>query len=189
MGPVESILQKNIEKQGCIHLALFDPEKSAKNLKTACMALEKLGTTAIMVGGSTVTSTQELDETIRTIKDSCTLPAILFPNGLSGLSRFADAIFFMSLLNSSQTHYITGAQALGAPVVKRLKLETIPLGYILVGESETAVSSISRAGVGDSPHRWRRNQNSSTGSSVGRRRRFSDSHGNSSRTERNWPDR
>ncbi len=145
MGPVESILQKNIEKQGCIHLALFDPEKSAKNLKTACMALEKLGTTAIMVGGSTVTSTQELDETIRTIKDSCTLPAILFPNGLSSLSRFADAIFFMSLLNSSQTHYITGAQALGAPVVKRLKLETIPLGYILVGESETAVSSISRA--------------------------------------------
>ncbi len=145
MGPVESILQKNIEKHGCIHLALFDPEKSAKNLRTTCMALEKFGTTAIMVGGSTVTSTQELDYTIRSIKDSCALPAILFPNGLSGLSRFADAIFFMSLLNSSQTHYITGAQALGAPVVKRLKLETIPLGYILVGESETAVSSISRA--------------------------------------------
>ena len=51
----------------------------------------------------------------------------------------------MSLLNSSQTHYITGAQALGAPVVKRFKLETIPLGYILVGEASTAVSSVSRA--------------------------------------------
>jgi phosphoglycerol geranylgeranyltransferase len=145
MGPVESVLQKNIEKQGCIHLALFDPEKSGKNLRTACSALEKLGTTGIMVGGSTVASTQELDETIKTIKDSCSLPAILFPNGLSGISRFADAIFFMSLLNSTQTHYITGAQALGAPVVKRFKLETIPLGYILVGESSTAVSSISRA--------------------------------------------
>ncbi len=145
MGPVESILNKGIQKHGCIHLALFDPEKSGKDLRTACADLEKLGTTAIMVGGSTVASTQELDKTIHTIKDSCSLPAILFPNGLSGISRFADAIFFMSLLNSSQTHYITGAQALGAPLVKRFKLETIPLGYILVGDSSTAVSSVSRA--------------------------------------------
>ena len=29
--------------------------------------------------------------------------------------------------------------------MKRFKLETIPLGYILVGESKTAVSSVSRA--------------------------------------------
>jgi phosphoglycerol geranylgeranyltransferase len=145
LGLVESILQKGIEKQGCIHLALFDPEKSGKNLRSACTALEKMGTTAVMVGGSTIASAQELDKTIQVIKDSCSLPVILFPNGLSGISRFADAIFFMSLLNSSQTHYITGAQALGAPVVKRFKLETIPLGYILVGDSPTAVSSVSRA--------------------------------------------
>jgi len=98
-----------------------------------------------MVGGSTITSSQELDETIRTIKESSSLPTILFPNGVSGISRLADAIFFMSLLNSSQPRYITGAQALGAPVVKRFKLEPIPLGYILVGNSTTAVSSVSRA--------------------------------------------
>ena len=98
-----------------------------------------------MVGGSTITSSQELDETIRTIKASTSLPTILFPNGVSGISRLADAIFFMSLLNSSQPRYITGAQAIGAPVVKRFKLEPIPLGYILVGDSTTAVSSVSRA--------------------------------------------
>ncbi len=135
MGPVEAALQKNIEKQGCIHLALFDPEKPGGKLRNECAALEKIGTTAVMVGGSTVASTRELDGTIKTIKDSCSLPVILFPNGVSGISRFADAIFFMSLLNSSQPRYITGAQALGAPLVKRFKLETIPLGYILVGES------------------------------------------------------
>jgi phosphoglycerol geranylgeranyltransferase len=145
MGPVESILQRNIEKRGCIHLALFDPEKSGKKLRAECAALENMGTTAVMVGGSTVASTQELDETIRTIKDSCALPVVLFPNGLSGISRLADAIFFMSLLNSSQTRFIIGAQAMGAPLVKRFKLETIPLGYILVGDSTTAVSSVSRA--------------------------------------------
>ncbi len=145
MGLVESILLKNIDKNGCIHLALVDPEKSGKSLTATCRSLQELGTTAVMVGGSTVASSQELDKTIKTIKDSCSLPTILFPNGVSGITRFADAIFFMSLLNSSQTHYITGAQALGAPVVKRFKLEPIPLGYILVGDSSTAVSSVSRA--------------------------------------------
>jgi len=98
-----------------------------------------------MVGGSTVASSQELDGTVKTIKDACSLPVILFPNGLSGISRFADAIFFMSLLNSSKTQFIIGAQALGAPVVKRFKLEPIPLGYILVGDSSTAVSLVSQA--------------------------------------------
>jgi len=145
MGPVEAALQKNIEKQGCIHLALFDPEKLGGKLRNECGALEKMGTTAIMVGGSTVASTQALDGTIKIIKESCSLPVILFPNGVTGISRFADAIFFMSLLNSSQPQYITGAQALGAPLVKRFKLETIPMGYILVGESKTAVSAVSRA--------------------------------------------
>lgn len=98
-----------------------------------------------MVGGSTVTSSNQLDEAVKSIKAGCSLPVVLFPNGLSGISRFADAIFFMSLLNSTKTQYITGAQALGAPVVKRFRLEPIPLGYILVGSSNTAVSSISDA--------------------------------------------
>ncbi len=98
-----------------------------------------------MVGGSTVASSQELDGTVKAIKGSSSLPIILFPNSVSGISRFADAIFFMSLLNSSKTHYIIGAQALGAPLVRRFKLEPIPLGYILVGSSPTAVSTVSGA--------------------------------------------
>jgi phosphoglycerol geranylgeranyltransferase len=145
MGPVESLLLRNIKKHGCIHLALIDPEKTGTHLRNTCLKLEQLGTTAIMVGGSTVASSQELDASITQIKSACSLPTILFPNGISGISRFADAIFFMSLLNSSQTHYITGAQAMGAPLVRRFKLEPIPLGYVLVGDSTTAVSSIGKA--------------------------------------------
>jgi phosphoglycerol geranylgeranyltransferase len=34
--------------------------------------------------------------------------------------------------------FITGFQALGAPIVKRYNLEAIPLGYIIVGEGSTA---------------------------------------------------
>ena len=145
MGPVESALIKGIEKKGCIHLALIDPEKSSEKLSETVEKLEGFGTTAIMVGGSTLASSEQLDRTVKTVKNACALPVILFPNGLSGVSRFADAIFFMSLLNSSRTQYIIGAQALGAATVKRFKLEPIPLGYILVGGSNTAVSSVSQA--------------------------------------------
>lgn len=145
-GPIEKGLTNAIESYGCIHLALVDPERARRrNLPDLAEKLEGIGSKAIMVGGSTVSSTQELDETVKTIKDACSLPVILFPNGLSGISRFADAIFFMSLLNSSKTQFIVGSQALGAPIVKRYKLEPIPLGYILVGDSNTAVSLVSQA--------------------------------------------
>lgn len=79
---------------------------------------------------------------VETVKNSCHLPTILFPNNESGISRHADAIFFMSLLNSSNPRYLIGAQAKGAPAVKAFGIEPIPLGYIVVGPSNTAVSTI-----------------------------------------------
>jgi phosphoglycerol geranylgeranyltransferase len=82
---------------------------------------------------------------VKKIKELTDLPVILFPNGPAGVSRFADAIFFMSLLNSSTPRFLIRAQATGAPSVKRFKLEPIPLGYLVVGDSKTAVSSIGRA--------------------------------------------
>src|SRR5438552_15015157 len=98
-----------------------------------------------MVGGSTVRSVDQLDGTVKKIKDLTDLPVILFPNGPAGVSRFADAIFFMSLLNSSSPRFLILAQAKGAPSDKRVKLEPIPLDYLEVGDSKTAVSSVGRA--------------------------------------------
>ena len=87
----------------------------------------------------------QIDRTVKTIRDSISLPIILFPNGPMGISRFAHAIFFMSLLNSSSTQYLIGAQTVGAPAVKRFNLEPIPLGYLVIGESRTTVSTVGRA--------------------------------------------
>jgi phosphoglycerol geranylgeranyltransferase len=145
MGPVESSLLSAIKEQGCIHLSLIDPEKFTGRLSAALEGLQAGGSAAIMVGGSTVRSVDQLDETVKKIKELTDLPVILFPNGPTGVSRFADAIFFMSLLNSSTPQFLIGAQTKGAPMVKRFKLEPIPLGYLVVGDSKTAVSSIGRA--------------------------------------------
>lgn len=139
MGRVERYLLKNIQKDGCIHLTLVDPEKtSPAKAAITTSTLEKYGTTAIMVGGSTAVPISQLDEVVKAIKRKVSIPVILFPSNLTGISKHADAIWFMSLLNSINPHFITGVQALGTPIVKRYGLEAISLGYIIIGEGSTA---------------------------------------------------
>jgi len=144
-GRVERHLLNKIKHDGAIHLTLLDPEKTSPEhaAKTAYNA-EKDGTAAIMVGGSTVTSTQQLEETVKAIKEAVKVPVILFPNNITGICRYADAIWFMSLLNSSEPYFIIGAHILGAPLVRKFGLEPIPLGYIIVGEGGAA-SVVGRA--------------------------------------------
>jgi phosphoglycerol geranylgeranyltransferase len=79
-----------------------------------------------------------IDSVVKTIKRTVKIPVILFPNNVTGISRYADAIWFMSLLNSVDPYFLIGAQVLGAPLVKRYRLEPIPLGYIIVGEGGAA---------------------------------------------------
>lgn len=139
MRSVEAYLLSALEKERCIHLSLIDPEEmSPEEARDTCVALERKGTSAIMVGGSTVASTSQLDEIVSTIKTAVEIPVILFPNNVTGISKHADAIWFMSLLNSNSPYFITGIQALAAPIVKRYELEAIPLGYLIVGEGSTA---------------------------------------------------
>ena len=95
------------------------------------------GTDGIMLGGST-TQSYELDLTAKALKENIEVPIILFPGNTTGVSKFADAIFFMSLLNSTNPYWITGAQALGAPSVKKAGIETLPMGYIIVEPGGTA---------------------------------------------------
>jgi phosphoglycerol geranylgeranyltransferase len=144
-GRVEKYLLSYIRRNGAAHLTLIDPEKvtTASAAGTAAMA-EKCKTAAIMVGGSTSLSTTHLDNVMKAIKRVVRIPVVLFPNNVTGISRYADAIWFMSLINSLDPYFLVGAQILSAPIVRKYRLEAIPLGYIIVGEGGTA-SIIGRA--------------------------------------------
>jgi phosphoglycerol geranylgeranyltransferase len=142
---VEEYLLNRIKQNGAAHLTLIDPEKvTTASAASTASAAEKCNTTAIMVGGSTSMSTTHLDKVLKAIKKFVRIPVILFPNNVTGISRYADAIWFMSLVNSLDPYFLIGAQILGAPMVKKYSLEAIPLGYIIVGEGGTA-SIIGRA--------------------------------------------
>jgi len=139
LGNVEKYLLGKIADEGSIHITLIDPEKvtppQASKIASRARASE---TSAIMIGGSTFVSGAHLDDVVKTVKRTVKIPIILFPNNVTGISRYADAIWFMSLLNSIDPYFIMGAQILGAPLVKKYGLEPLPLGYIIVGEGGTA---------------------------------------------------
>jgi phosphoglycerol geranylgeranyltransferase len=130
---VEQTLNNIIKTSGAAHLTLIDPDsQSPEAAGEMAGAAAAAGTDGIMVGGSTGVSGRILDETVLAIKDACSLPVILFPSSAGDLSEHADAVFFMSLLNSRDVNYITTNQAMGAPFVYRHGIEPIPMAYILI---------------------------------------------------------
>jgi len=123
---------KKLEKEK-LHFTLLDPDyDSAEKVAKMAEKAEKVGTDAIMVGGSTGLSLEMVDKVVRQIKTRCSLPVILFPTNAGTLSPNADAIFFMSMLNSSDLRYVIGEQVKGAPLVKKLGIEPIPMAYLVV---------------------------------------------------------
>jgi len=131
-GKVLEYIREKLEAEK-LHFTLIDPEKQNEE-KTAKIAKEAsaAGTDAIMLGGSAGITQEKVDKAALAVKKSTKLPVILFPGDVSGLSKYADALFFMSLLNSRNPYYITGAQAAGAVAVKKLGIEPISMGYIVV---------------------------------------------------------
>jgi phosphoglycerol geranylgeranyltransferase len=136
---VEEYLKRKIMEKGAIHMTLLDPQKTS-SVKSSEISeeAEKAGTSAIMVGGSTLASISYLDAVVKKLKERIEIPVILFPNNVSGISSFADAIWFMSLLNSSSTYYLIDVQALTAHLIREQKIEALPMGYLIVGEGGAA---------------------------------------------------
>ena len=107
LGLTEKYLLEKIEAEGSIHLTLIDPEKVTVEQATSIAENSKnSGTAAIMIGGSTFASQAHLDNVVKSIKSSVKLPTILFPNNVTGISSYADAMWFMSLLNSVDPYFL-----------------------------------------------------------------------------------
>ncbi|AIZ56962.1 geranylgeranylglyceryl phosphate synthase [Candidatus Methanoplasma termitum] len=120
-------------KKGTIHLALLDPDKQdSREAGAIAKRMKDAGSDAIMIGGSTGVTSKNLGETGRAINKMSGLPTIHFPGGPGELSKDVDSIFFMSMVNSRNPFWIIRAQAGAAPFVKKLGIETISLGYIII---------------------------------------------------------
>lgn len=119
--------------QGTLHLALIDPDKQTpQEAGEIARRIKEAGTDAIMIGGSTGVTSENLSATALAIKEASGLPTIHFPGGPQELSADVDALFFMSMMNSSKMEFVIGYQVYAAPYVKKLGIEPISMGYVIV---------------------------------------------------------
>jgi len=129
----------NLTRKKKLHFALLDPDKQKPRVAgEIAQTVTEAGSSAIMVGGSTLLSQKQVDDTVQAIKRNSDLPVILFPSGAKFLSRYADAVFFMSLLNSKNLDYVIREHVKGALFVKHSGLEPISMGYVIVEPGMTA---------------------------------------------------
>jgi len=136
---VENYLKSQLKKKNTLIFVLIDSEVS-KNTDAVTLAkkVEKMGASAILVGGSSATDQMEMAKAVKTIKKSIKIPIILFPGNITGVVPGADAILFSSLLNSENPYFTSQAQALGAPAVLKFGLEPLPTAYLIIGEGTSA---------------------------------------------------
>ncbi len=125
---------------------LIDPDKVNKPMLDE---LVELSVTAkvdyLLVGGSLVIS-NHLDECVQQIKQNCSIPVILFPGSPSQVSKYADALLYLSLISGRNPELLIGQHVVSAPFVKQSGLEIMPTGYIVIdGGAPTTVSYISNA--------------------------------------------
>ncbi|TKJ36947.1 geranylgeranylglyceryl/heptaprenylglyceryl phosphate synthase [candidate division LCP-89 bacterium B3_LCP] len=134
------------QNRGAGFFVLLDPdnEKPAVLAKRAGKC-QQAGADALLIGGSFLLE-NSFSEAVAAVKRNCSIPVIIFPGGPGQLTGEADAVLFLSLISGRNPQHLIGDQVTAAPLVKRLGLEAIPTGYMLVSSgNSTTVEFISNS--------------------------------------------
>ncbi len=144
MSIIFEYLVKVKEQKGAGYLVLIDPDKQSPGTTSAFASKsQEAGVDAFLVGSSLLMS-ENLDSVIQDIKANSNLPVIISPGASSHLSRYADAVLFLSLISGRNPDFLIGEHVKAAPLVRRYGIEAIPTGYMLIeGGSCTSVQFIS----------------------------------------------
>lgn len=144
MKTLYQTLQARKERHQKSFAVLIDPDKV--NAPVIDELVERAVAAKVdyfLVGGSLVIS-DNMDVCIQQIKSSCDIPVILFPGSPSQVSKYADALLYLSLISGRNPELLIGQHVISAPFVKASGLEIIPTGYMVIdGGEPTSVSYIS----------------------------------------------
>jgi phosphoglycerol geranylgeranyltransferase len=115
---------------------LIDPDKhNKKSLIQLIRESDKAKIDFFMVGSSLLLN--PISQTIDIIKKVTKTPLVLFPGNLLQLSKNVDAILLLSLISGRNPEFLIGNHVLAAPIIKESGIETIPVGYMVIGTGKT----------------------------------------------------
>jgi len=114
---------------------LVDPEDapSGKAWLNLLGHLQSSDATDVFVGGSLVTD-DSTSRVVQELKRGLSLPVVLFPGAPNQISGHADAMLFLSLISGRNPDHLIGRHVEAAPLLAKLPLETVPTGYMLIGD-------------------------------------------------------
>ncbi len=116
---------------------LIDPDKiNLKKIDKLADKIHQSGANYVFVGGSLL-SDNSFEKTVEQLKKSLKIPVIIFPGNNLQISKYADAILFLSLISGRNPEYLIGQQVTVAPLLAKTKLEVISTGYILIESGKT----------------------------------------------------
>jgi len=116
-----------------LHMTLIDPEKqTAEAAGRIARIAAGAGSDAIMIGGSSRITRPAVASTLARIKAATALPAILFPSSAEGVAADADAIFYLSLLNSRSPRFLIREAMQAGAFLRQARIEPISVGYLIV---------------------------------------------------------
>ncbi len=119
-------------EKGAGFMVLIDPDRSSPGeMRERAHTCEQAGVDAILVGTSLMMG-DGFDECVGLLRDSVSIPVIIFPGEKSHVSGNADAILFLSLLSGRNPDLLIGEQIKSAPLIKSLGLEAISTAYLLI---------------------------------------------------------
>jgi putative glycerol-1-phosphate prenyltransferase len=133
-------LLKVVNNKGAGYLVLIDPDtRKGNELKQFVKEICSRGVDAILVGGSLIINS-DFEGSLRLIKESSTVPVIIFPGSVRQISSMADAILFISLISGRNPDFLFGEHVIAAPIIRKLNIEPISSGYMLFESGKTTTA-------------------------------------------------
>jgi phosphoglycerol geranylgeranyltransferase len=123
--------------RGAGYLILIDPDKIDHSaLPSFVRDATEAGADGFLVGGSLLMA-NEMDQLLQIIKSNTTLPVVIFPGSLFQISPVADAILFLLMISGRNPDHLIGNQVIASPIIKKIGLEAISTGYMLIEAGKT----------------------------------------------------
>jgi phosphoglycerol geranylgeranyltransferase len=115
---------------------LVDPDKFSEEV----IRLSKKNNAACFLIGGSKLKKNNISEVIKKIKKISSLPVIIFPGDEKQISKEADGMLMLSLISGRNPEYLIGKHVKAAEEIKRSKIKTIPVAYILIKGGKTSTT-------------------------------------------------
>lgn len=140
-------LLKEMAQRQANYFCLLDPDNLSKEeAEEYASKSEENGADGILVGGSLMYN-DCFEDNLKIIRNSVkNIPVLIFPGLFNFVSSYADALLLLSVVSSRNPQMLIGEQVRAAPLIKRLGVEAIGTGYILIdGGNNSSVQYMSHS--------------------------------------------